>query len=292
MPVLIAVLCLALPAGAASGQDFLQPLEDAIEGFVNPPPRRAPVAEAEEPAPPAPQPRPEAADEDEPAEDVPVPRPRPEEADAEEAPAPVEADADADEPQAEGGEPDRVYQAACPALLEGLVEAEALPPLSEGACGERSPISVTGVMSRGRMVPLSSPLVTNCQMASALPDWVAAVDAYAQAAQDTRIETLMTGTSYMCRNRNNAEEGLTSEHGFANAADIVGFALENGKTVTVEGDWAKASAPEGRLLRFAHDAACTGFTTVLGPEANALHKDHFHLDLGCHGQSCTARICE
>jgi len=206
----------------------------------------------------------------EPEEEVPSPEPEP-------VPAP---------------EPDRVYQVACPAVMLGLVEAEMAPPLHEGICGEHSPLLVTGVMSRGRMVPLSSPVTTNCQMAGALPAWVEDVDGYAEAALGSRLAQVDTGTSYMCRNRNNAVAGFTSEHGFANAVDVTGFTLEDGSRIGVEGDWQPATAPEGRLLRLAHDAACAGFTTVLGPEANAEHQDHLHLDLGCHGASCTARICE
>ena len=74
--------------------------------------------------------------------------------------------------------------------------------------------------------------------------------------------------------------------------DVTGFKLEDGRTVTVAGDWTDALSSEGRLLRYAHDAACSQFTTVLGPEANALHHDHFHVDLGCHGKTCTSRLCE
>ena len=165
-------------------------------------------------------------------------------------------------------------------------------PLSEGICGEQSPLVVTGVMSRGRMGPLSSPVTTNCQMASALPDWVETVDGYAEAMLESRLAQVDTGTSYMCRNRNNASGGFTSEHGFANAVDVTGFTLEDGRSIGVEANWLPATAPAGRLLRLAHDAACSGFTTTLGPEANAEHGDHLHLDLGCHGKSCTARICE
>jgi len=33
------------------------------------------------------------------------------------------------------------------------------------------------------------------------------------------------------------------------------------------------------FLRVIHDEACKTFETVLGPEANASHKDHFHLDM-------------
>ena len=83
-----------------------------------------------------------------------------------------------------------------------------------------------------------------------------------------------------------------SFHAFADALDVVGFKLEDGRFVTVEQGWSDALSSEGRLLRFAHDAACAHFTTVLGPEANALHRDHLHVDLGCHGKTCTARICE
>jgi len=43
------------------------------------------------------------------------------------------------------------------------------------------------------------------------------------------------------------------------------------------------------FLKKIHKGACTGFSTVLGPEANAAHADHFHLDLGRNGRY---QICE
>ncbi len=33
------------------------------------------------------------------------------------------------------------------------------------------------------------------------------------------------------------------------------------------------------FMRRIHKAACGGFSTVLGPEANDAHKDHFHFDM-------------
>ncbi|WP_160300112.1 extensin family protein [Devosia limi] len=280
---------LASCATPALGQDILAPFERMIEALSPQEPQRPAVDRVQE-TPPKPLPRPDAAEDAEAvptAEATPLPRPRPEAADVVEPAAEAEPAVEA-EPAAEA----RVYQTACPAVLMGLVEAEALPPLAEGICGERSPIRVTGVLSRGRMVATSTPIITNCDMASALPAWVEAVDLYALATADAGIDSITIGTSHMCRNRNNASSGFTSEHGFANAIDVVGFTLANGETIALEADWLPAAAPKGRLLRFAHDAACTGFTTVLGPEANADHEDHLHLDLGCHGQSCTARICE
>lgn len=303
---LTASLC--VPAGA---QDFFKPLTDALEELSprKPAPQRAqrPAPEAEIP----PQPRERPADlgqakpdeesqeaSPEPVEEEPVPLPteRPDEAkpDAEDVPV---VDAPAPKPEPEDEEttaqvPERVYQTMCPAVVLGLVEAEMRAPIEEGECGERSPLAVTGVLVNGRMVPLSSEALVTCEMASGLPGWLGSVDAYLAARDETRLKEVTVGTSYACRNRNNADSGLMSEHGFANGLDVVGFTLEDGRSVGVEADWPKADAMEGRLLRYAHDAACSGFATVLGPEANAEHHDHLHLDMGCHGERCVARICE
>jgi hypothetical protein len=235
-----------------------------------------------------------AADGDE-ADTPDLPRPRPEDTDESEAPEEVDAEdlAEEGEPVApEPTGPPRVYQTACPAVLMGLVEAEPLEPIADTTCGEQSPISVTGVLANGRMVPLSSPATLNCEMASALPRWVETIDGYLQSRENSGLAEIATSTSYFCRPRNNVTGADISEHGFANALDVIGFTLEDGRTISVLEDWSPATSVGGRLLRFAHGAACSGFTTVLGPEANALHEDHFHLDLGCHGQSCTARLCE
>ena len=36
---------------------------------------------------------------------------------------------------------------------------------------------------------------------------------------------------------------------------------------------------EAQFVTFLHDDACRRFGTVLGPDANAAHKNHFHLDM-------------
>jgi hypothetical protein len=293
--------CLALLSGLvlpASAQDFLKPLEELVETIA---PRRAPPAQ---PAPAAPKPDPQAVEATE--NPPPIPRPRPETLEDEAAEQPAGAvDVDAEtpaepapaEPEPEVAAPPpetpgRVYQGACPALLRGDVVGDMLEPIAEGICGERSPLSITAVNVNGRQIAFSGAVITNCAMAGALADWVGAVDAYANAALDSPIATLETGTSMMCRGRNGNDEADLSEHGFANALDVTGFTLADGRTIRVEADWLPASSPQAKLLRQAHGAACGRFTTVLGPEANDAHEDHFHLDLGCHGKTCTAQICE
>lgn len=189
----------------------------------------------------------------------------------------------------------RIYQTACPAVIAGLVEAKPLPPIDDngGQCREQSPLSLSALSVNGRMVPLNTPATVNCEMAASLAPWVAEVDNYVAATRKTRIKTVEIGESYVCRPRNTPDGDTSlSEHGRADAVDFVGFALEDGSTLEVGRDYGSADAATSRTLRFIHDNACTRFTTVLGPEANALHHDHFHLDLGCHGAACTYRLCE
>jgi hypothetical protein len=193
-----------------------------------------------------------------------------------------------DEPSA----PPREYQVACPAVLNGEVTATALPPIHENMCGLQSPLSLEAVMANGRSVPLNAPVTTDCGMATALPGWIADVDRWLMATEKTRIAQVNVGTNYACRNVNNAKEGNLSFHAFGDAMDVVGFTLEDGRTISVETAWPGTVEQGSRIIRFAHDAACTHFTTVLGPEANELHRDHLHIDLGCHGQRCVARLCE
>ena len=44
------------------------------------------------------------------------------------------------------------------------------------------------------------------------------------------------------------------------------------------------------FLRAAHRSACKIFGTVLGPEANNAHQNHFHVDMAERDQE--HRICE
>ncbi|MBU1175919.1 MAG: extensin family protein [Alphaproteobacteria bacterium] len=187
--------------------------------------------------------------------------------------------------------PPRLYQTACPALIDGTIVAKMLPPIDDGICQVRSPLLVSAVNIGGREVTLSTPTITTCGMAGQLARWAGRFDAYAAVVFRSYLTSLLAGTGYDCRPRNNLESGDVSEHGFANALDIAGFVLESGTRVSLPEDWS-GDDPEAAAMRYAHASACGLFTTVLGPGANALHDDHLHLDLGCHGQSCTHRLCE
>jgi len=227
---------------------------------------------------------------------VPMPRDRPEEAKPEvpaATPAPSDVEVTVNKGAETSPEPPRIYQTACPAMTIGAVEGKVLPPIHEGQCEAQSPLSITAVTVNGRSVPISGEVTTDCAVATMLPEWFSDVDGYVWAKDNTRIKSITIGTSFMCRNRvGGSSTDKLSEHGFADALDVVGFALEDGRTINVESGWPGTEEQGSRIFRYAHDAACSRFMTTLGPEANAEHHDHLHVDMGCHGKTCTARLCE
>ena len=92
--------------------------------------------------------------------------------------------------------------------------------------------------------------------------------------------------SYACRNVRSArgEGGRLSQHASANAFDVAGFRLRNGRQISLVNHW-QGNGPEAAFLREVRDGACTYFRGTLGPDHNAAHRDHFHFDQGPY------RIC-
>jgi hypothetical protein len=57
------------------------------------------------------------------------------------------------------------------------------------------------------------------------------------------------------------------------------------------GDDVARHGPKATFLHAAHAAACRTFGTTLGPEANAAHRNHFHVDMA-RRKSTTTKICD
>ncbi len=100
-----------------------------------------------------------------------------------------------------------------------------------------------------------------------------------------RIRRIDHVGSYACRNVNHEADGRLSEHAYANAIDVEGFELADGSRVAIAQDW-NANSRAGRLLARIRTGACDYFHAVLGPDYNALHRTHFHLDMGPY------RVCQ
>lgn len=143
---------------------------------------------------------------------------------------------------------------------------------SIAACGVAEAVRVSSVSG----VALSTHAVMDCGTARALKAWVDGGLKPAVGSYGGGVRELSIAAHYICRPRNNRKGAKISEHGKGRAVDISGIKLVDGKELNVLKDWRRGR--EGRMLVRAHAAACGPFGTVLGPEANALHRDHFHFD--------------
>ena len=123
-----------------------------------------------------------------------------------------------------------------------------------------------------------------CPLASKLIEWTQdALQKAAQAWLDSPIARVESMGTYNCRPI--AGSARLSEHGRSNAVDISGFVLASGRRITVLRDWNGPDESARNFLRAVHGAACRRFAVVLGPDANAAHRDHLHFDMGA-GRAC------
>jgi hypothetical protein len=141
-----------------------------------------------------------------------------------------------------------------------------------GGCGVEEPVRLRSVAG----VQLSTPAIMDCTTASALLAWVDQSARPALSGTGGGLAGLQIMGSYTCRPRNNQSGARLSEHGKGRAIDIGGFVLASGAVVSVLEHW--GSNAYGAALRAMHRDACGPFGTVLGPNANAFHRNHFHFD--------------
>lgn len=116
-----------------------------------------------------------------------------------------------------------------------------------------------------------------CPMAAAFASWVRFdVDRSARALLGSPLKQVETMGSYSCRNVAGTDH--LSAHATASAIDVSGFVLADGRRITVLGDWYAGTLPERDFLWAVRDSACRRFGTVLGPQYNAAHHNHFHIE--------------
>lgn len=126
-------------------------------------------------------------------------------------------------------------------------------------------------------------LVTSCPVAASLALWERdVVQPAARRHFGERLARIDHAGSFNCRRLYGRTEGRFSEHATADAVDILGFRLADGRRVSVLRDW-RGDPEEAAFLHDVRDGACDLFATVLGPDYNAAHADHFHLDQAVRG---------
>ncbi len=172
--------------------------------------------------------------------------------------------------------------AACQAFLAGTPWlADAVPDRETGpGCALRDAWRV-----RRTSVQVGAPFTLSCPAAASLALWERHVlQPQATVVLGSPVRRIEHVGSHACRNVYGRAQGRRSQHATADAFDIAGFVLVDGRRITVARDW-EGAGPAAAFLRAVHAGACDLFDGVLGPAYNQAHADHFHVDRGPY------RIC-
>jgi len=157
-------------------------------------------------------------------------------------------------------------------------------------CGTEKPFELAAV--NDGQVRLKPTALLRCPMIPQVERWTR--ETIAPAARyyfRANLVELSIAGSYSCRPMNNVSGARLSEHGYANALDVSGFVLDDGRKITVKQGW-NGTPAEQAFLRNVHRGACHQFMTVLGPNYDSNHRDHFHVDLAHHGVGGLKGICK
>ena len=154
-----------------------------------------------------------------------------------------------------------------------------LPDQYFGAgCSTRNTVRLASLRSDYDSLGLTNLGPVTCPLANTFAGWARfGVDRAARQILGSPLARIETMGSYNCRNV--AGSSRRSAHATANAIDVSGFVLADGRRITLTGGWHGGTSAERQFLRVVHASACKRFGTVLGPGYNAAHQDHFHLEV-------------
>lgn len=148
-----------------------------------------------------------------------------------------------------------------------------------GGCSTLNTVRLARLQSDNASLALSNLGPVTCPLATTFAAWARfGIDRAARQILGSPLVRIETMGSYNCRNV--AGTTRRSAHATANAIDVSAFILADGRRISVIGDWSGGTDAERRFLRIVHDSACKRFGTVLGPNYNAAHADHLHVELG------------
>lgn len=139
-------------------------------------------------------------------------------------------------------------------------------------CGVENAVKIRSVSG----IALSQQSVMDCGTAQALKSWIDKGVVPAVGNRGGGVVRLRVAAHYACRTRNNRKGAKISEHGKGRAIDISAFTLRDGNEISVLKHWGRGK--NGRILKKMHRSACGPFGTVLGPNSDRHHRDHFHFD--------------
>jgi hypothetical protein len=168
--------------------------------------------------------------------------------------------------------------AQCHADLRAAgVTFRALPDKTTGpGCGLSGTVQLLEIG-----VPVNNLTAVRCGEARAFVNWTRnAVAPAAYQMLGSELARIDSMGSYACRNIvGSAGNGSRrSGHAIANAIDIGGFVLKDGRRITILNDWNSTDPQVRQFLQTIRGSACKRFGTVLSPDYNAAHRNHLHLE--------------
>jgi hypothetical protein len=161
-------------------------------------------------------------------------------------------------------------------VADVLAVIEPLPMFGgPGDCGATDVVKLEAIIQPDKSrVAVSPPATLRCPMAEALALWVREDLTTATASLGSAPRSLDNYASYDCRGRNRQAGARISEHGLANAIDVRGVNLLNGKFA----EFTDRNLDRG-FRETIRKSVCARFMTVLGPGSDGHHETHIHLDL-------------
>jgi hypothetical protein len=167
-----------------------------------------------------------------------------------------------------------------PQLCEQVLRSSGLRVAPQADSPDAKCPLIGAVRVQGGEVALSSSFLASCPLAVAYAMFEKhTLQPAARVFYDQPITRLDHLGSFACRNIYNRENGALSKHASADALDIGGFRLADGRTISVLKDWPKQNL-DAQFLRQVRDGACEMFSVVLSPDYNSAHRNHFHVDVG------------
>jgi hypothetical protein len=156
------------------------------------------------------------------------------------------------------------------------VDYVAMKPGGADQCGYTDAVRLRSGVGAIALVPAA--VAPSCPVVAALKLWEwQVVQPAAQRIYGAPVRSIRHFGSYSCRRMYGRGQGDFSEHATADAIDVSAFVLKDGRQISVLKDW-KGKGKDADFLRAVRDGACGLFSTVLSPDYNAAHRDHFHLD--------------
>lgn len=157
-------------------------------------------------------------------------------------------------------------------------------------CGAEQPFELAA--ADGGRVALRPAALLRCPMIPQVNRWVStSIGPAARRIYGVPLVELKIAGSYACRPINHAFGATLSEHGHANALDVSGFVLADGRSISVKRGW-RGDYRDRAFLRAVQAGACENFTTVLSPDYDSNHHDHLHVDLARRGSDGLRTVCK